>query len=95
MADIDKLLQRGWTVESTVVTLTRVIEDDGEQIKRTKTLELDEEDLQTLAASDSKDDKKTIRELRQDLKALQDKRKEAKDKLKELKAKKQVKNDKY
>lgn len=88
MADIDKLLNRGWTVESTVVTLTRVIEDDGEQVKRTKTLTLDDEDLAELTQDGSKDDKATIRELRQDLRVLRDKRKEAKDKLQELKAKK-------
>ena len=88
MADIDKLLERGWTVENTVVTLTRVIEDDGEQIKRIKTLTLDEEDLQTLAQSDSKDDKATIKDLRAKLKDLRDKKQEAKDKLEELKAKK-------
>ena len=85
MADIDKLLKRGWTVESITAVVTRTIEDDGEQIKRKKPIELDEEDLQELAKSDAKDDKKTIRELRQDLKDLRDKRKEAKDKLAKLK----------
>ena len=88
MADIDNLLTRGWTVESITAVATRTIQDDGEQIKRTKTIKLDAEDLQTLAGSDAKDDKATIRELRQDLKTFSDKRKEAKDKLEELKAKK-------
>ena len=88
MADIDKLIKRGWAVESITAVVARVIEDDGEQIKRTKTLALDEEDLQTLAASDSKDDKATIKDLRAKLKDLRDKKQEAKDKLEELKAKK-------
>jgi hypothetical protein len=85
MADIEKMIKRGWAVKSLTSVLTRTIQDDGETLERTKTLVVDEEDLQELAGSDAKNDKKTIRELRQDLKDLRDKRKEAKDKLAKLK----------
>ena len=87
MADIDKLIKRGWTVKSLTAVLTRTIEDDGEQIERTKTILIDEEDLQELAKSDAKDDKATIKDLRDKLKDLRDKRKAAKDELAKLKAK--------
>jgi len=85
MADIEKMIKRGWAVKSLTSVLTRTIQDDGETLERTKTLVVDEEDLQELAKSDAKDDKATIKDLREKLKDLRDKRKEAKDKLAELK----------
>jgi hypothetical protein len=74
MADIDKLLERNWQLESLTAVLIKNADkkdEDGDSLAKRKALKLDTEDLATLANADSKDDKKTIRALRQRVKELE------------------------
>ena len=73
MADIDKLLNKNWQVESITAILVKnadKVDEDGDSLAKRKTIRLDAEDLATLAQADSKDDKATIKALGQDKKDL-------------------------
>ena len=88
MADIGKLLSKNWQVESITAILVKnadKVDEDGDSLAKRKPIKLDAEDLAELAQADSKDDKATIKALRQELKALRDARKAAKDALKKAK----------